>query len=87
MIGVSRAVYGSKYLAIYVKGTLLDELLDGRGVVLDLYAEKTLLGEGEVVVFLAPDGLEALKIVVRAERRAYGKGRTRFKSFPPNPLK
>jgi len=87
VIGVSRAVYGSKYLAIYVKGPELDKLLDGRDAWLELYAEKTPLGGLGVWVGVEGDSLEALKTVVRAERRAYGKGRTRWKRFPPNPLK
>jgi hypothetical protein len=87
VIGVSRAVYGSKYLAIYVKGTELDKLLDGRAVELDLFAEAFPLGDKQVIVGLMPDGLAALRTVVRAERKAYGKGRTRWKRFPPNPLK
>ena len=83
----TRAVYGSKYLALYIRGAELDKLLDGRPLALDLYAETTLIQEAGVFVWLEEFGLEALKTVVRAERRAYGKGRTRWKRFPPNPLK
>jgi len=86
-VRATRAVYGSKYLALYIRGAELDELLDGKGLALDLYAETTLLDGAAVGVFLLPVALEALKTVVRAERRAYGRGRTRWKRFPPDPLK
>ena len=83
----TRAVYGSKYLALYIRGAELDELLDGKVILLDLYAETTLLDEAGVFVRLGPYGLDALKTVVRAERKAYGRGRTCWKRFPPDPLK
>jgi hypothetical protein len=86
-VRATRAVYGSKYLALYIRGPELDKLLDGLALGLDLYAETTLLGEAQVIVALMPDGLKALQTVVRAERSAYGKGRTRWKRFPPDPLK
>lgn len=79
----TRAVYGSSYLAIYIRKDELDKLLDGEFMELDLYAEASLIAPLGVGVFLMEPGLAALKLVVRAERRAYGKGRTSWKRFPP----
>jgi len=83
--GDTRAVYDSGYLAVYVEKGELDQLLDGLTVSVRLLAGQTEIGEGQVLVALMPLGMATLRKVVRAERRAYGRGRVRFKRWPGLP--
>ena len=76
----SRAVYGSGYLGVYVRGEELRDLAAGKVIEVDFYLEKRLIEAEVVLIAMTESAAATLALAINAEGAAKRAARR-----PPSP--